>query len=188
MQLIFAHDGTFTISFFSLITATTTSTTTMTTTTAFNCASTVTSTLKSYTDSVDCPKNSWHTFPKSFIAPYTGIRTLVFTFTNIKNAHMYLTNIKVYDASNVQLINNGDFSASSGSTPTSWLKCGDSGQVDSSCNVATSIACYTISTDGGFISQSFSVVSGTNYTVQFDLYHVSTAGNSDQITLDLAAV
>ncbi|CAF1379217.1 unnamed protein product [Adineta steineri] len=94
----------------------------------------------------------------------------------------------IYDASNVQLLNNGDFSASSGSTPTNWVKCPDFGQVNSTCNAITSVACYIISTQGGSISQSFSVVSGTNYTVEFDLYHVSTVGNAGGFTLDVAAV
>ncbi|CAF1414969.1 unnamed protein product [Adineta steineri] len=155
--------------------------------TAFNCASTITSTLNSYTN-VNCSRDIWHTFSNSFVASYTGIRTLVFSFTQIAHADMYLTNIKVFDATNVQLLNNGDFSASSGSAPTNWLKCADSGQVDSTCNVNTSIACYAISSSGGSISQSLSVVSGTNYTVEFDLYHDSTSGNSDHFTLDVAAV
>ncbi|CAF1341807.1 unnamed protein product [Adineta steineri] len=156
-------------------------------TTAFNCASTITSTLNSYTN-VNCSRDIWHTFSNSFVASYTGIRTLVFSFTQIAHADMYLTNIKVFDATNVQLLNNGDFSASSGSAPTNWLKCADSGQVDSACNVDTSIACYTIQAEGGSISQSFSVVSGTNYTVDFDLYYDSTAGSSDRFTLDVGVV
>ena len=98
---------------------------------------------------------------------------------------MYLTNVKVHDASNVQLLTNGDFSSSSGTTPTGWLKCSDFGQVVSACAANASVACYTISTQGGTISQSFSVTFGINYTVDFNLYHDSTAGNSDAITLDV---
>ncbi|CAF1279976.1 unnamed protein product [Adineta steineri] len=168
-------------------TTTITTTTTMTTTTAFNCASNITSTLDSYSKH-DCAKDTWHTFSNSFVASYNGIRTLVFSCTSISDANVYLTNIKINDASNVQLLNNGDFSASSGSTPTNWLKCSDYGLVDSTCNVATSSACYTISAAGGFISQSFSVVSGTNYTIQFDLYHDSGHGNSGDFNLNVAAV
>ncbi|CAF1546130.1 unnamed protein product [Adineta steineri] len=168
-------------------TTTITTTTTMTTTTTFNCASTINSTLESYGRS-DCARDHWHTFSNSFVASYTGISTLVFSFTSISGATVYLTNIIVNDTSNIQLLNNGDFSASSGSTPTNWLKCADFGQVYSSCAVATSSACYTIPTQGGFISQSFSVVSGTHYTVQFDLYHHSFSGNSGTFTLDVAAV
>ncbi|CAF1184079.1 unnamed protein product, partial [Adineta ricciae] len=171
----------------SSTTTATTSSTTVTTTTAFNCASTITSTLGSYSKT-DCPDGRWHTFSKSFASSYTGLRTLVFAFTNIRSAVMYLTNIKVYDASNTQLISNGDFSSSSGVLPTNWLKCSDNGQVDSTCTRNTSISCYTISTAGGTISQSFAVVSGTNYTIRFDLYHDATSGNSDQIDLDISAV
>ncbi|CAF0772824.1 unnamed protein product [Adineta ricciae] len=168
-------------------TTATTSSTTVTTTTAFNCASTITSTLGSYSKT-DCPDGRWHTFSKSFASSYTGLRTLVFAFTNIKHAVMYLTNIKVYDASNTQLISNGDFSSSSGVLPTNWLKCSDNGQVDSTCTRNTSISCYTISAAGGTISQSFAVVSGANYTISFDLYHDAPSGNSDQINLDISAV
>ncbi|UJR17173.1 hypothetical protein I4U23_004069 [Adineta vaga] len=164
-----------------------TSSGTTTTTSAFNCASTITSTLKSYTET-NCPKNIWHTFPNSFIASYTGIQTLVFSFNDIKHAIMYLTNIRVHDTSNVQLLTNGNFSSSSGITPTNWLKCSDNGQVDATCDVNPTIACYTISTDGGTILQSFSVVFGVNYTIEFDLYHISTSGNSDSITLDVSII
>ncbi|UJR16879.1 hypothetical protein I4U23_003777 [Adineta vaga] len=160
---------------------------TATTTTAFQCLSPITSILESYTKT-NCLKNNWHTFTKYFSTSYTGMQTLVFSFVNIKHAEMYLTNIKVYNNSNVQLLINGDFSSSSGLLPTNWLKCSDFGQVASMCTVNASIACYTISVQGGTISQSFAVVFGTNYTMQFDLYHTSTTGNSDQIALDVSIV
>jgi hypothetical protein len=114
--------------------------------------------------------------------------TLIFSFTTIFHATIYLTNVKVYDPSNVQLLTNGDFSASSGTTPTGWLECSSSGQVSSACAANSAVACYTDATTGGSISQSFSVVSGTTYTVKFDLYHISCCGSSDSIDLDIAVV
>jgi hypothetical protein len=150
----------------------------------FNCSSDITSTLNSYTKS-NCPKSVWHTFTNYFLASRTGTQTLVFSFSYIFHATVYLTNVQVHDASNVQLLTNGNFASSSGTTPTGWLACSSSGQVLSVCTVNTSIACYTDSSAGGTISQSFSVTSGTNYTLQFDMYHTSSAGSSDEITLNV---
>ncbi|UJR13235.1 hypothetical protein I4U23_000257 [Adineta vaga] len=166
-------------------TTTTTTIITTTTTTAFSCSSTFTSTLASYTKG-SCTKDTWHTFTNTFVASYTGIQTLVFSFASMSGAQVYITNIKVQDATNVQLLSNGDFSSSSGSTPTNWLQCSTTGQVESTCTYSASSACYATPSAGGSISQSFSVVSGTTYTIQYNLYHNSNTGNSGSFDLYVA--
>ena len=135
----------------------------------------------------NCAKNAWHTFTNNFVASINGTQTLVFSYTAIGNgAVLYFTNVQVYDASNTQLLSNGDFSSSSGTTPTNWLECSSSGQVSSACSVNVAVACYTNSVQGGSISQSFPVTFGTSYTVAFDLYHFSPTGNSGSMTFDIA--
>jgi hypothetical protein len=154
---------------------------------SFNCSSNINSALNSYNQS-DCPRDGWHTFTNHFVASRTGTQTLVFSFVYIFHATLYLTNVQVHDASNVQLLTNGNFSSSSGATPTGWLACLGLGQSLSVCTVNTSIACYTDSTSNGTISQSFPVTSGTNYTLEFNMYYTSSRGNSGQITLNVTIV
>jgi len=154
---------------------------------SFNCSSNINPTLNSYNQS-DCPRDGWHTFTNHFVASRTGTQTLVFSFVYIFHATLYLTNVQVHDASNVQLLTNGNFSSSSGATLTGWHACSGLTPLFSGCTVNTYIVCYNDSSVGGTISQSFSVTSGTNYTLKFDMYHTSSDGNSGQITLNVTIV